>query len=271
MSEHKDVCAAILGVMSEVGYVTKTGQMSGSNPYTYAGEADLIHALRPALINNKLIIFPRNTEVLANEEYETRSGSVMHRTQLRITYVLRHVVSGTEIEIQVIGEGADNGDKSTYKAMTGAFKYALRQPFVIETGDDPDTGNSTEQEKETEAPSKKQPEKKPSTSSNKEKALASEQEEENVGFDADVMNRAMGYKVPKDFPKAGTAFSKLIMDEDMGPILLGFFAKKSPDGGGAFFDPKTDDEKKVHNAALYIFDNNPTFKENWQKYTESVE
>ena len=37
-------------------------------------------------------------------------------------------------------------NKAIYKAMTGAFKYALRQTFIIETGDDPDKTPSTELE-----------------------------------------------------------------------------------------------------------------------------
>ena len=32
----------------------------------------------------------------------------------------------------------DTGDKDSNKAMTAAFKYALRQTLMIETGDDPD-------------------------------------------------------------------------------------------------------------------------------------
>src|SRR3990167_1905296 len=36
------------------------------------------------------------------------------------------------------------GDKSVNKAMTGMLKYALRQTFLIETGDDPDTAPSAQ-------------------------------------------------------------------------------------------------------------------------------
>jgi hypothetical protein len=39
------------------------------------------------------------------------------------------------------------GDKATAKAMTGAYKYALRQTFCIETGDDPDKDPSVDQER----------------------------------------------------------------------------------------------------------------------------
>jgi hypothetical protein len=35
-------------------------------------------------------------------------------------------------------EGADKSDKGSYKAMTGAVKYALLKTFLIPTGDDPE-------------------------------------------------------------------------------------------------------------------------------------
>jgi hypothetical protein len=43
-----------------------------------------------------------------------------------------------KLEFTVIGEGQDRGDKATYKAMTGATKYALLKLFLIPTGDDPE-------------------------------------------------------------------------------------------------------------------------------------
>jgi hypothetical protein len=46
--------------------------------------------------------------------------------------------SGEELTVRVAGEGADQGDKAPYKAMTGALKYALLQSFLLATGDDPE-------------------------------------------------------------------------------------------------------------------------------------
>ena len=48
------------------------------------------------------------------------------------------VNSGEEITARVAGEGLDMGDKASYKAMTGALKYALLQSFLLATGDDPE-------------------------------------------------------------------------------------------------------------------------------------
>jgi hypothetical protein len=123
-------------VMANVGYCLKTTS-KGLN-YSYAGEADLIAALRPELIRCGLVLSPVNVETLPTERYQTARGHGMVITRLVVTYRLTHAPSASYEDIMVYGEAADSGDKSGPKAMTMAYKYALRQAFVIETGDDPD-------------------------------------------------------------------------------------------------------------------------------------
>ena len=55
-----------------------------------------------------------------------------------MAYSFTEVNSGEEITARVAGEGLDVGDKASYKAMTGALKYALLQSFLLATGDDPE-------------------------------------------------------------------------------------------------------------------------------------
>jgi hypothetical protein len=69
-----------------------------------------------------------------------------------VTYRLTHAPSGESEDCQVLGEASDAGDKAAPKALTGAYKYFLRQTFLIETGDDPDRYASADQEA---APAKK--------------------------------------------------------------------------------------------------------------------
>jgi hypothetical protein len=63
-----------------------------------------------------------------------------------VTYRLTHAPSGESEDCQVLGEASDAGDKAAPKALTGAYKYFLRQTFLIETGDDPDRYTSADQE-----------------------------------------------------------------------------------------------------------------------------
>lgn len=150
----KNIHEAIINVMNEVGYVRKT--KSAKLDYTFAGEAALIAALRPAMVENDIYMSVIRYEEIQREVYETRSGSKMNSTRAKAVVRFTHAPSGTYIDVEALGEGADSGDKSTNKCATGAYKYALRQTFCIETGDDPDKDPSAGQERASirSAPSK---------------------------------------------------------------------------------------------------------------------
>ena len=128
-----EIFKAMNQVMTQVGYVQK--QRGKNLNYSYAGEAALIEAIRPAMVDNGLFVFPAAVKA-KSDTYTTARGSIMNRAVVTVTYRFAHV-SGETFDIQVTGEGSDIGDKSYNKAMTGAYKYALRQSFCIETGDDP--------------------------------------------------------------------------------------------------------------------------------------
>lgn len=134
MSEN--IFTAVNEIMKSVGYVKKQ-RASGLN-YTFAGETALIEALRPEMVENGIFCYVRDYHVISEEPYTTAKGTEMQNVRIKANIVFNHAPSGTEIVVCALGEGADTSDKATNKAMTGAYKYALRQTFCIETGDDPD-------------------------------------------------------------------------------------------------------------------------------------
>jgi hypothetical protein len=134
--DYKNIHEAIAGVMGEVGYVKK--ERNARLDYTFTGEAALIAALRPAMVERGIYCHVLGVTEVQRENYTTKGGTAMVNTQLVATVRFTHAPSGTWIDAQATGEGSDAGDKSANKAMTGAYKYALRQTFCIETGDDPD-------------------------------------------------------------------------------------------------------------------------------------
>ena len=136
MSSHKNLASAKQGIMGEVGYCLKS-QAKGLN-YTFASETDLIAALRPAMIKHGVVVAPVNVVPQEFVTMETRKGTAMRLACVVVTYRFTHTESGDSEDVVVIGEGADYSDKAAACAMTMAFKYALRQAFMIETGDDPD-------------------------------------------------------------------------------------------------------------------------------------
>ena len=85
-----------------------------------------------------LFVYPSSMIDLPAEPFTSKKGSVINITKLAMTYCFHHAPSETAFCVNVIGKGMDSGDKDANKAMTAAFKYALRQTLMIETGDDPD-------------------------------------------------------------------------------------------------------------------------------------
>ena len=145
MTEHKDIGQAIAAVMAEVGYVQK--ETTAALRYSFASEAGLIHALRPAMVKHGIFCYVSDVLDVKQDTFETAKGSVLNRATVRGTVRFTHAPSGTSIDAHATGEGMDMGDKSVNKASTGMLKYALRQTFLIETGDDPDASPSEEQER----------------------------------------------------------------------------------------------------------------------------
>jgi hypothetical protein len=138
------LAAAKQHVMAAVPYVRKC-KVANLN-YSFAGESDLIASLRPAMLQHGLSVAPIAVAVLEQGRFQTVKGSLLNHVLVAVTYRMTHAPSGECEECQVLGEASDAGDKAAAKALTGAYKYFLRQSFLIETGDDPDRYASADQE-----------------------------------------------------------------------------------------------------------------------------
>ncbi|WP_127524018.1 ERF family protein [Mesorhizobium sp. Z1-4] len=130
------IAKALHEVMSKVGYVQKTGK-NAFHGYKYAGEADLLDKLRPAMLEAGLLLIPSVKRVSPVDDH----GNV----SVEMEYTLAHKDGDVWPEkIGAAGMGNDRakngavGDKGVYKAITGANKYVLFKLFQIETGDDPE-------------------------------------------------------------------------------------------------------------------------------------
>lgn len=134
--------AKIQAVMKKVGTIKKDGK-SGQG-YGYLSEEAITANLHNICADEGLVVYPLHMEIISEREDTTKSGSIMHNVRIQATYRFVDPTDGDTIEVFAFGEGADTGDKVMNKAMTGAFKYALRQTFMISTGDDPDKEASAE-------------------------------------------------------------------------------------------------------------------------------
>ena len=146
---HSSLAEAKLGVMSEVGYIKKKTAKGLS--YTYAAETDLIEAVRPSMLRHGITVSPISVDVQHSGSYKTSTGKVMQLVRSGVGFRFSAVCEGPDgnrfvdsEDTYVLGEGSDLGDKAGPKAMTMALKYALRQFFLMATGDDPDKYASQE-------------------------------------------------------------------------------------------------------------------------------
>ena len=158
--EPKSVHEAINHVMGRVGYVQK--QDASGLPYSFAGEAAFIKAVRPHLVDVGLIVYQSGVEIIERNEFTSKSGAQGINILAQFNWTWHHAPSNTFLFTTSIGEGADYGDKAANKSMTSGMKYNLRQTLVIETGDDPDYTDSKEFEmakerKAEEMPAERQP------------------------------------------------------------------------------------------------------------------
>jgi len=138
--EHKQMSAkiatALHNVMAKVTYVQK-GSENKFHGYKYVSEADLLEKLRPALIEEGLILIPSVEMVRPLDEHGNTVVDMRYEIVHKDGDVWPHV-------IRISGCGNDRakngavGDKGLYKAITGANKYFLFKLFQIETGDDPE-------------------------------------------------------------------------------------------------------------------------------------
>ena len=154
MPEVKNIHEAVNAIMNEVGYVKKS--RAANLNYSFAGEAALIAAIRPFMVEYGVYMNVQEIKELRRENYTTAKGTAMVNTVISAVIRFTHI-SGTFIDVASTGEGSDAGDKSANKAMTGLYKYAMRQTFCIETGDDPDKYASDERQAEEPRPAVQRP------------------------------------------------------------------------------------------------------------------
>jgi hypothetical protein len=123
-------------VRRRIGYIQKRGYNERSN-YNYVAAADIAGTVGDILAELGVVVIPRLESITYEPQAPGRLDSV-RVARVIMAYTFTDVNSAEEITARVAGEGLDVGDKASYKAMTGALKYALLQSFLLATGDDPE-------------------------------------------------------------------------------------------------------------------------------------
>ena len=114
-------------VRRRIAYVQKRGHNELLN-YSYVTAADIAGAVGDILAELGVVVVPRLESITYDPARTGRMGTERAACVV-MTYGFVDVDTGEEITVKVAGEGLDPGDKASYKAMTGALKYALLQSF----------------------------------------------------------------------------------------------------------------------------------------------
>lgn len=126
----KKIYSAIAAVMKSIGVVGKDRE-NEKQRYKYRGIDDVMNALHPALVENGVFVVPNVLE-FRREERKSTNGNNLIYSICKVSYTF-YAEDGSSIEVQILGEGMDSGDKSLNKALSAAYKYACFQLFCIPT------------------------------------------------------------------------------------------------------------------------------------------
>ena len=141
MSERKLV-SKLAEVLKRVKYIQKAG-FNDFHRYKYATEADVNEHVREVLAELNVVMIP-NVVSHSVREHINAKGKTEYIVTVGVDFTFHDGETGETITFRTYGEGQDAGDKGTYKAITGAQKYALMKAFMIPTGDDPESDSSVD-------------------------------------------------------------------------------------------------------------------------------
>lgn len=130
-NENKNIYQTLIAVMNDVPAIGKDHK-NMSQGFSFRGVDDVVNELHHLFIKHKLFVAPTKITELSRDIKSTKSGGEMFFTNLLIEYTF-YAQDGSNITVVVKGEGSDNNDKSSNKAMAVAFKYALCQTLMIPT------------------------------------------------------------------------------------------------------------------------------------------
>jgi len=139
----KKLVKKLAEVMKRVQYIQKTG-FNNFHQYKYATEADVNEHVREVLAEYNVVMIP-NVKSHSFREHVNAKGKIEYIVTVCVEFTFYDGETGETITFCTFGEGQDAGDKGTYKAITGAQKYALMKAFMIPTGDDPESDSGVDE------------------------------------------------------------------------------------------------------------------------------
>ena len=148
INNNKNIISALHKSYCDIKEVGKNGR-NPSQGYNFRTHEDITLAVKEVFKANGIILIPKvleskTTFTERESEYQGKKKiATIIYTEVHIEFTFYHT-SGESLTAVGLGHGVDKGgDKSVYKAHTGALKYVLTQMMGITEGDDPESDNMT--------------------------------------------------------------------------------------------------------------------------------
>lgn len=138
--ETKMIYKQISKVMGVVGAIEKNRKNLQQN-YDFRGIDDMYNALNEHLAEAG-IFFTSEIIDASQSDRQSAKGGVLIYTRLKVRWTV-WAEDGSFVHTDTVGEAMDSGDKSSNKAMSASYKYALMQLFCIPTQDPKDSENDS--------------------------------------------------------------------------------------------------------------------------------
>lgn len=133
-------------ILAEMPAIGKNRENTQQN-FKFRGIDDVLDALNPIMSKYWVVCMPHEVIDVSHDARVSKGGNPVYATYVTMKYRW-YGPNGDWIETVGIGEGTDSLDKSTPKAMTGAYKYMLFEGLAIATREvaslEPDHGPAPE-------------------------------------------------------------------------------------------------------------------------------
>lgn len=125
----------LLAIRSAFGPIEKTGQPKTGPSFKFVEARVLAGKFVEAIGEMGIVMLPVKTTVADMRLSGSEKQNVI---TVHTVWRIQDVVSGEFVDVESIGQGADNSDKAAPKAQTNALKYAIL--LVLQAaGEDPET------------------------------------------------------------------------------------------------------------------------------------
>lgn len=132
-----EIHEAIIRVINDCPAIGKDSR-NEQQKFMYRGIDAVMNVFQPLFAKHGIFVVPEVLDSQREERHTQKGGSLIYSI-LKVKFTF-YAKDGSSICAVVQGEGMDLADKSSNKAMSAAYKYALFQTFCIPTEEmkDPD-------------------------------------------------------------------------------------------------------------------------------------